>query len=402
MKSITVTIDKDGKVTLSDTHLGYAGEHEEALLNFVPPSTATQRVTYYRVWTDGYFSPMLRPDSVNGIFQYSMPQGIMRAPAIRMQVVGYTVREGLVLFVWKSEVFKLTVDPSINMEKPIPSEAYEPIENALLQCYDTTENAKRVVDEMAEKTAQLEAHLESAAAHEEATQLSAQASAESATESATVLDEVKSVLSSCEQVKLDCENTKLECEEAIGTKITSADEIDSVTNENILVCAKATAEYVNSKKDEILGNVGANLSLDYNTLKLEVSSEFSEAPNKVLSEVSLEEFARKGDIPIYTGQLENNANFIKLSQLSGIDGTLDEFSQYPPSTVAIVMWLQNNYLSMGNVAHLFPEGAEDDEGFYQSNFVPTMNMISLILDKKLGHIESALDELLALSDGGAA
>lgn len=274
MKTITATVNEKGTVTLSENVLGNAGEHNSTVLKFVIPEAIISKVDYFRIWTDGKFSEKLTANSTTGIVEFTVPQSLYNVPVLRMQLVGYKSDEGLLVLIWKSSVFKLSVEISVEGTNFIPEEAYDPLEEALVQCANTIDYMTTVTEKLKLDSESLENTLKLAKEQK------------SEAEKAVYLAEreverARDVLNECELIKSSCISYGI-------YKVDTPEAIETNEIEDAVATSDAVKNYIDKQKNGLAGK----MELEEDTLSL-LTNETAETPNSKISSVSLEKYAKK-------------------------------------------------------------------------------------------------------------
>lgn len=157
MKTINITVDAAGKATPDNHNAGYYGEHNALILS-ITPGAYFDGCEYYRIIINGACSDKLTP--TNNIISYTVPQSALRPPAIRCQIAGYKLEDGIPLLISRSGSFDLTVGISPIGEIPINPREIDPFEtrmtelaNSVAVNHDDTEKLNALSDEIKQNSA---------------------------------------------------------------------------------------------------------------------------------------------------------------------------------------------------------------------------------------------------------
>lgn len=147
MKKISITVDGTGSVSLGIGSAGFYGEHLVTELEITLSDTFSENCEYYKMNIDGYVSGRLTP--ADGKINYTLPQSVLRPPAINCQVIGYKIVDDVPVMVVRSAPFALTVEVSPGGDSPeIIADALEPFEIALAECGNTVAASKKLLEDI--------------------------------------------------------------------------------------------------------------------------------------------------------------------------------------------------------------------------------------------------------------
>ena len=147
MKKISITVDGAGSVSPIGGSAGFYGEHLVTELEITLSGTFSENCEYYKMNIDGYVSGRLTP--TDGKISYTLPQSVLRPPAINCQVIGYKMVDDVPVMVVRSSPFALTVEISPCGKSPeIIADALEPLEIALAECGNTVAASKQLLEDI--------------------------------------------------------------------------------------------------------------------------------------------------------------------------------------------------------------------------------------------------------------
>ncbi len=147
MKKISITVDGTGSVSPGIGSAGFYGEHLVTELEITLSDTFSENCEYYKMNIDGYVSGRLTP--ADGKINYTLPQSVLRPPAINCQVIGYKIVDDVPVMVVRSAPFALTVEVSPGGDSPeIIADALEPLETALAECGNTVAASKKLLEDI--------------------------------------------------------------------------------------------------------------------------------------------------------------------------------------------------------------------------------------------------------------
>ena len=130
MKTINITADAAGNITADSRDAGYYGEHNALVLS-ITPGAYFDGCEYYRIIINGAYSEKLTP--TENIITYTVPQSVLRPPAIRCQIAGYKLEDGIPLLISRSGAFDLKVGISPIGEIPINPQEIDPFETRMTE-----------------------------------------------------------------------------------------------------------------------------------------------------------------------------------------------------------------------------------------------------------------------------
>ncbi len=141
MRNFTVTVDADGRTELSESLVGYSGEHNSVGLCIGFTDKGTQvygAADFFRVIVDGAYSEKLYLNQGN--VNYTLPQEVMIPPEAHCQLLAYTASGDEISTIVKSEIFCLKINPS---EVPWEKLVTKPdiFENSIARCEAAAESA---------------------------------------------------------------------------------------------------------------------------------------------------------------------------------------------------------------------------------------------------------------------
>lgn len=376
MEYITATINESGVVTLSQELLGNVGEHNSTTIKFIVPEQVTNEVDYFRLWSDGSFSEKMTADPTTGIVEFLVPQSMLKAPVIKMQLVGYRSQENTLIFVWRSKVFKFMVEISVDDSFPIPTKAYDPLEEALLQCASTIEFMRDTTNNFVVDTESLQQAIEDAA---EQKRLAEIAVIEATTQKRLAELEVEKAADEAfkaEDLWRKCKEIKENCISYGISKITTKEEINSNRDDQVIATSNAVRDFVLEKETEIYGALAGNITLENDELSIATKD------NVVLDTVSFKDYAKKTDLSETDNQiLENSQNpvssgavyseLLKKTDKTEMDSIINsifdiEYSVFDYSYLNYLKWDEPHTLKKGAIYKAI-DACEYDGVFYPAN-----------------------------------
>lgn len=310
MEYITATINEAGDVTLSSDTLGNVGEHNSTSLRFTVPAVHESEVYYYRLWTDGQFSEKLYRSENTGFIYFDVPQAMLKPPAVRMQLVGYKSVENMITYVWKSKVFKLGVEISVDTVNFIPTKAYDPLEEALLECSSAVNDMHRIVGGLKVSHDELKQVRDLVTIDRQYTE--------------GLANEAYQNLTDTEVIKADCEAIKNDCISYGISKVTTPEGMDENENPSTVATSDAVKAYINNVRTELYNKLGARLTLNGDMIHLVSSADAPEKPNSSLSYINLSLYAKKNQLPTNLSDLQNDCGFITANDILNVRNTITD------------------------------------------------------------------------------
>lgn len=148
MRTIALNVNLDGAVSPDNVFIGHEGEHNVAILNVSIASNLASSISFFKLALGDYLSEELYPE--NDKITYALPQSVMFAPVLLIQLEGYKENDtGELELVFKSDIVTGEIKPSIAAFHEIPKEMEAGLDGALSELSYYVEKSGELADSIA-------------------------------------------------------------------------------------------------------------------------------------------------------------------------------------------------------------------------------------------------------------
>ncbi len=190
MRTIALNVNLDGAVSPDNVFIGHEGEHNVASLDISLVPNLVSSISFFKLALGDYLSEELYPK--NDKITYSLPQSVMFAPVLLIQLEGYKENgTGELELVFKSDIVTGEIKPSIAAFHEIPKEMEAGLDGAVSELSYYVEKSNELADCIATTLTELDSQ---AVSHKETMSALLEASRE-------ILHETKETLSNKADIK---------------------------------------------------------------------------------------------------------------------------------------------------------------------------------------------------------